>query len=119
LPEPEPEPEPPGIERLFEVRVEPRADLLCAPKIFAETVEMPKLRCADVALRHLSLLEPECGDCRYPYGGDAEGETMTFCGHPCQPGSSYCTPHFELSRDPEASAKSVLSDAWLAAIGAT
>ena len=42
----------------------------------------------------------ERGDCRYPYGGDEEGEAITFCGHPCRPGSSYCTPHFHLSRNP-------------------
>jgi hypothetical protein len=47
---------------------------------------------------HFSGLE--CGDCRYPYGGDEEGEAVTFCGHPRRPGSSYCAPHFHLSRDP-------------------
>ena len=115
-------PEPPGMGRLLEVRVEPRIesriDLLRRPRIFAESVEMPKLRCAEVAPRHLSLLELESRDCGYPYGGDAEGEPITFCGHPCQPGSRYCAPHFRLSRDPAASARSVLSEAWLAAIGA-
>jgi GcrA cell cycle regulator len=24
-----------------------------------------------------------------------------FCGHPRQPGSCYCTPHFHLTRNPE------------------
>ncbi|MHC6154244.1 hypothetical protein ACVSQB_20935 [Bradyrhizobium elkanii] len=43
---------------------------------------------------------------------------MTFCGHPCRSGSSYCIPHFHLSRDPEATARPVLSAAWLQAIGA-
>ena len=65
--------------------------------------EPPKLRCAEVEPRHLSLIELERGDCRYPYGGDEEGEAITFCGHPRQPGSSYCTPHFQLSRNPVAS----------------
>jgi hypothetical protein len=50
--------------------------------------------------RHLSLIELERGDCHYPYGGDEEGEAITFCGHPRQPGSSYCAPHFQLSRNP-------------------
>ena len=59
-----------------------------------------KLRCVAVEPRHLSLIELERGDCRYPYGGDEEGEEITFCGHPRRPGSSYCTPHFHLSRDP-------------------
>ncbi|WP_338156274.1 GcrA family cell cycle regulator [Bradyrhizobium elkanii] len=93
-------------------------DLLRAPKIFTEAAEMPQLRCAAVVPRHLSLLDLKPGDCRYPYGGDSDGETMTFCGHPCRSGSSYCTPHFHLSRDPEATARTVLSAAWLQAIGA-
>ena len=59
-----------------------------------------KLRCVGIEPRHLSLVELEKGDCRYPYGGDEEGEAITFCGHPRRPGSSYCTPHFHLSRDP-------------------
>jgi GcrA cell cycle regulator len=62
--------------------------------------EPVKLRCVETVPRHLSLLELECGDCRYPYGGDREGEAITFCGHPRRPGSSYCTPHFHLSRGP-------------------
>ena len=39
--------------------------------------------------------------CRYPYGGDEEGEAITFCGHPRRKGSSYCTPHFHLTRNPD------------------
>ncbi|MBR0795880.1 hypothetical protein JQ615_10805 [Bradyrhizobium jicamae] len=110
-------PEPLGAGRLREVRVDPRTDLLRGPDIFTGRVEMPVLRCAEVAPRHLSLLELDCGDCRYPYGGDADGESITFCGHPRRPGSRYCTPHFHLTRDLRSSAKPVLSDAWLAAIG--
>ena len=65
-----------------------------------EKIEPVKLRCVGVEPRHLSLIELERGDCRYPYGGDDEGEAITFCGHRRRPGSSYCTPHFHLSRDP-------------------
>ncbi|MGF6426045.1 GcrA family cell cycle regulator [Bradyrhizobium elkanii] len=111
-------PELPKIGRLHEGRAEPTPDLLRRPRIFTETVEMPQLRCATVVPRHLSLLDLKPGDCRYPYGGDSDGETMTSCGHPCRSGSSYCTPHFHLSRDPEATARPVLSAAWLQAIGA-
>ncbi len=57
-----------------------------------------ELRCVDIQPRHLSLIELECGDCRYPYGGDGANEPITFCGHPRRPGSSYCSLHFELSR---------------------
>jgi GcrA cell cycle regulator len=63
-------------------------------------IEPANLRCVAIEPRHLSLLELEHGDCRYPYGGDEEGETITFCGHPRHPGSSYCAPHFHLSRNP-------------------
>jgi GcrA cell cycle regulator len=59
-----------------------------------------KLRCVETDPRHLSLLELESGDCRYPYGGDEEGEAITFCGWPCCEDSSYCAPHFQLTRGP-------------------
>ncbi len=58
------------------------------------------LRCVEIDPRHLSLIELEAGDCRYPYGGDEEDEIITFCGHPCREGSSYCAPHFYLTRGP-------------------
>jgi GcrA cell cycle regulator len=63
-----------------------------------ERVETPALRCVDVEPRHLSLLELAVGDCRYPYGGDAEGEAITFCGHPKREDSSYCPAHFHLTQ---------------------
>jgi len=50
--------------------------------------------------RHLAVTELEAGDCRYPYGGDADGEAITFCGHPQREGSSYCLGHFNLTRGP-------------------
>jgi GcrA cell cycle regulator len=58
------------------------------------------LRCIEIVPRLLALIDLEPGDCRYPYGGDAEGEAITFCGHPRRQGSSYCTPHFHLTRGP-------------------
>ncbi len=61
-----------------------------------------KLRCVGIVPRHLSLLELEPGDCRYPYGGEAEGEAITFCGHPRREGSSYCVAHFHLTSIPTA-----------------
>ena len=60
-----------------------------------------QLRCVAVSPRHLSLVELEAGDCRYPYGGDVEGEPITFCGHPRRDGSSYCVSHFHLTSAPE------------------
>ncbi len=60
-----------------------------------------KLPCVGIRPRLISLLELEPGDCRYPYGGDKDGEEITFCGHKRDPGSSYCTPHAHLTRDQE------------------
>jgi hypothetical protein len=37
-----------------------------------------KLRSVEIAPRHLAVTELERGDCRYPYGGDEEGEAITF-----------------------------------------
>jgi GcrA cell cycle regulator len=65
---------------------------------FFSRVEGVQLRCVAVAPRHLELIEIERGDCRYPYGGDKDGEEIAFCGHPRQPGSSYCAPHAGLTR---------------------
>lgn len=62
--------------------------------------EPAKLRCVGIRPHLVSLFELEAGDCRYPYGGDKEGEAISFCGHPCFRGSSYCAPHFHLTRAP-------------------
>jgi GcrA cell cycle regulator len=68
------------------------------PEPVSERAERINLRCIQILPRHLSLTELEAGDCRYPYGGDAEGEAITFCGHPQREGSSYCIGHFHLTR---------------------
>lgn len=59
-----------------------------------KTVEMEqyKVRCVEIIPRHVSLIDLEPGDCRYPYGDGP----MTFCGHPKQADSSYCTLHYVL-----------------------
>ncbi len=77
-----------------------------------------KLRCVEIAPRHLAVTELGRGDCRYPYGGDEEGEAITFCGHPRRPGSSYCTPHFHLSREPIEPPERVLGTASLRVVDA-
>jgi len=74
-----------------------------APELFRpvpafERTETVKLRCVKIDPRHLSLTDLEPDDCRYPYGGEEEGEAITFCGHPRRQGSSYCAPHFHLTR---------------------
>lgn len=72
-----------------------------------------QLRCVEVDPRHLTLVELEAADCHFPYGGDRDGEAITFCGHPRRRGSSYCTPHFHLTRDPEVTGVRALSCAPL------
>jgi GcrA cell cycle regulator len=71
---------------------------LIAPPAAAERAEPVKLRCVGIQPRLVSLVELGQDDCRYPYGGDKEGEAITFCGHPRFGGSSYCAPHFHLTR---------------------
>ena len=78
-----------------------------------------QLRLVDVDPRHLSLVELERGDCRYPYGGELEGDAITFCGHRRREGSSYCTPHFHLTRDPDVTTRPVASIAPLRLVAAT
>ena len=78
-----------------------------------ERTETAKLRCVEIVPRHLSLVELEPGDCRYPYGGDAEGEAITFCGHRRRVGSSYCAPHLHLTREPAATSERAVSTAVL------
>jgi GcrA cell cycle regulator len=70
------------------------------PKSALKRAEPVKLRCVGIQPRLISLLELAPGDCRYPYGGDKDGEEISFCGHPRRPGSSYCAPHFHLTRGP-------------------
>jgi GcrA cell cycle regulator len=48
--------------------------------------EPVKLRCVGISPRLVSLLELKPDDCRYPYGGDKEGEPIVFCGHPRREG---------------------------------
>jgi GcrA cell cycle regulator len=70
------------------------------PPWAAERAEPVKLRCVGIQPRLVCLVELEKDDCRYPYGGDKEGEGITFCGHPRFGTSSYCVPHFHLTRGP-------------------
>ena len=64
------------------------------------SAERVTLRCIQIVPRHLSVIDLEAGDCRYPYGGDEDGEAITFCGHSQLRGSSYCAGHFHLTRGP-------------------
>ncbi|WP_375305007.1 GcrA family cell cycle regulator [Bradyrhizobium sp. A11] len=85
-----------------EAPVSPRRAVLpnlnVPPKSAMKPAAPVKLRCVGVQPRLLQLVELEPADCRYPYGGDKDGEEIAFCGHPCRPGSSYCAPHARLTR---------------------
>jgi GcrA cell cycle regulator len=52
------------------------------PMPVMERAEPVALRCVEVDPRHLSLLELERNNCRYPYGGDEEGKPSRFAGIP-------------------------------------
>ena len=78
--------------------VRPAAAATPAPTL--EPVEPVKLRCVGIKPRLLAFADLEPGDCRYPYGGEREGEAYAFCAHPRIPGSSYCRPHHALTRGP-------------------
>jgi GcrA cell cycle regulator len=96
-----PKPAKPAGARLRKRRERALSGVAAKPKV-RERAAALQLRCVAVNPRHLSLAELEASDCRYPYGGDAEGEPITFCGHPRHDGSSYCFSHFHLTRAPEA-----------------
>jgi GcrA cell cycle regulator len=96
LPKPPPKAKRPRLERLRERHIPEFTRTMS----ISESVKMEKLRCVEIDPRHLSLFDLQRGDCRYPYGGDEQGEVITFCGHPQRQGSSYCTAHFHLTRSP-------------------
>jgi GcrA cell cycle regulator len=101
FPKPAPKASRPRLHRLRERHI-PESS---RPTSIRKAVESVKLRCVGIDPRHLSLMELQRGDCRYPYGGDAEGEAISFCGHPQRRSSSYCTPHFHLTRGPGTAAE--------------
>ena len=73
----------------------PTAPAALAPA--PEPVRPVKLRCVGIKPRLLAFADLEPGDCRYPYGGEREGEAYAFCGHPRIPHSSYCRAHHALT----------------------
>jgi GcrA cell cycle regulator len=88
----------PGDDSTLSARQSALPHLNSPPKSAMKPAAPVKLRCVGVQPRLIPLVELAPGDCRYPYGGDKDGEEIAFCGHPRQPGSSYCTPHFGLTR---------------------
>src|SRR5262249_14753337 len=84
--------------RLPRLPAQPKEGELRPSAPLPELVKPVILRCVGITPRLRALVDLEPGDCRYPYGGDKEGEAIAFCGHPRLPGSSYCGPHFHLTR---------------------
>jgi GcrA cell cycle regulator len=99
-PEPRPQSRPQASAPRLHIPRERYADELIRRLPIFEAEEPVELRRADIDPRHLSLLDLKAGDCRYPYGGDADGEAITFCGHPRRRSSSYCAAHCDLTRGP-------------------
>jgi GcrA cell cycle regulator len=77
-----------------------RSDASAAPAPAPEPVKPVKLRCIGIKPRLIAFADLAPGDCRYPYGGEKDGETYAFCGHPRLPHSSYCRPHHALTHGP-------------------
>ena len=48
------------------------------PRAVRKRAAALQLRCVGIVPRHLSLLELEDGDCRYPFGGDEDGNRSPF-----------------------------------------
>lgn len=97
------EPRPPKLKQAeARSRKSPRGSTAAAGTVtpVRQRSEPLKLRCVGIRPRLVSLAELADADCRYPYGGDKEGEAIAFCGHPRFRGSSYCAPHFHLTRGP-------------------
>lgn len=73
----------------------PRARI-AKPRAF-ETIEpeQVELRCAEIEPRNVSLSDLGPDECRYAYG---DGPFL-FCGHPKLDDTSYCGPHYDLTRN--------------------
>jgi len=76
-----------------------------APVPVSPPIKPVKLRCVGIKPRLLAFADLAPGDCRYPYGGEKEGEAYAFCGHPRLPHSSYCRPHYRLTHNLGAAAE--------------
>src|SRR4051812_45806273 len=71
----------PGEPGLLPARHPTSLCLNLPPQSALQPAKPVKLRCVGVRPRLIALVELEPGDCRYPYGGDKEGEEIAFCGH--------------------------------------
>lgn len=109
----------PDESSLFSRRRPTLPNLNLPPKSAMKPAAQVKLRCVGVQPRLIQLVELEPADCRYPYGGDKDGEGIAFCGHPRQPGSSYCVPHARLTRRREVASARAAGPVVLKLVSAT
>jgi GcrA cell cycle regulator len=112
-------PSSPGGAGLISPRRSALPHLNLPPNSAMKPAAQVKLRCVGVQPRLIQLVELEPADCRYPFGGDKDGEAIAFCGHPRQPGSSYCAPHARLTRRSGAGSARVAGPAALRLVSAT
>lgn len=91
------------VARFFPRVVKQRVD---SPSRKLRLVHPPReevlLRCVEIEPRHIELTDLKHKECRFPYGDGP----FTFCGHPKNPGSSYCRHHLFLSIKPIATIRS-------------
>jgi GcrA cell cycle regulator len=90
----------PDARKICEKRARNHAKSAPKPTTVARAA-VRQLRCVEITPRHLALIDLERRDCRYPFGGDLEGESFTFCGHPRREGSRYCASHAHFTSLPE------------------
>lgn len=57
-------------------------------------ISVPKPSVEDVTPLHVSFMDLERDQCRFPYG---DGPSFTFCGCRAFDGGSYCEPHHTLT----------------------
>ena len=76
------------------------AELRSRRRRFPNGRERIKLRCVQIVPRHLALIELEAGDCRYPYGGDAEAKPSLSAVIRSARVRAIALGHFNLTRGP-------------------
>jgi GcrA cell cycle regulator len=90
------------ISKTRQPRLAPARDRQRAERIASRPTIVPfeeaRLRCVEIDPLAISLMDLEPHHCRFPYGGDAPGEAITFCGHPAMSDKSWCVPHYHLCR---------------------
>lgn len=64
------------------------------PRIAFVPIEVIRARCEEIIPENVPLVDLSPNGCRFPFGDGP----FVFCNHTQMEGSSYCPPHFGLSR---------------------